>query len=237
MTKILSIAEIHSETENILEFVSWLNQNEIFDLVVFNGDLLGSDNDNEFIAETILEILKTMNKPILTIPGNNDGKIFEIFKKYSNFIHNNFFIFNNIVFFGYGGARTPIKSTSLEPSEQEFKVYLNNLYQRIKDYPVKVLVTHMPPNDTRLDLVGNMHVGSEEIRNFILKNKINLAICAHIIEARGYDLLGNTILINPGKFTEGNYAIIEIKNDKNIEFQMKNIFQKKVNELDIWLKI
>ncbi|MFH7903003.1 MAG: metallophosphoesterase, partial [Candidatus Aenigmatarchaeota archaeon] len=76
MTKILSIAEIHSETENILNFVSWLNQNEVFDLVVFNGDLLGSDNDNEFIAETILEILKTMNKPILTIPGNNDGKIF-----------------------------------------------------------------------------------------------------------------------------------------------------------------
>lgn len=236
MTKILSIAEIHSETENLLNFVLWLNENESFDVIVFNGDLLGSSEDDEFIAETILEILKITNKPIITIPGNNDGKIFDVFKKYSNFIHNNYFIFNKIAFFGYGGARTPIKTTSLEPSENEFKIYLNNLYEKVKNEKIKVLVTHMPPKDTRLDLVGNSHVGSEEIRNFILKNKINLAICAHIIEAKGYDILGNTIVINPGKFTEGNYAIIEIKQE-TIEFQLKNIFQKKVNELDLWLKI
>lgn len=232
MLTILSIAEIHSETENILNFIDWLSKNEKFDLIVFNGDLLGSSQDNEFIAETILEILKSSNKPLITIPGNNDGKIFEIFKKHSIFLHNNFYVHNNVAFFGYGGAITPARSTSLEPSEQELKVRLNSLYEKVKDYPIKVLVTHMPPKNTRLDLVGSMHVGSEEIRNFILKNKINLAICAHIIEARGYDFLGNTVLINPGKFSEGNYAIIKINDNGSIEFNLKNILAQKTKDLE-----
>lgn len=237
MVKILSIAEIHSETENLLNFVEWISKNEEFDYVIFNGDLLGSSDDDTFIAETILEILKTLGKPLLTVPGNNDGKILDILRENSYLIHNNYVIFENIAFFGYGGARTPIGKTSLEPSENEFKVYLNSLYQKVKDVSIKILVTHMPPKDTRLDLVGSMHVGSEEIRNFILKNQINLAICAHIIEARGYDLLGNTVLINPGKFSEGNYAIIKINRDSSIEFELKNILSKKSSELDIWLKI
>lgn len=238
MVKILSIAEIHSETENILNFILHLSKTEIFDYIVFNGDLAGNSMEEEFVIETILEILKTANKPLITIPGNNDGRFLEILKFNTHLIHNNYFIVNNkIVFFGYGGARTPIK-TSLEPTEEELKIYLNNLYQEIKHIPIKVLVTHMPPKDTRLDLVRNTHVGSEEIRNFILKNKINLTICAHIIEAHGYDLLGNTLVINPGKFSEGNYTIIDI-NEKNgsIEFQQKNILREKVSELDLWLKI
>ncbi|MEM0243268.1 MAG: metallophosphoesterase [Candidatus Aenigmatarchaeota archaeon] len=237
MHKIVSIADIHSETENILSFLLWISENEAFDCLVFNGDLLGSSDDSEFIAETILEMFKIVNKPIITIPGNNDGKIFDVFRKHSTFIHNNFFIFDNIAFFGYGGARTPIKSTSLEPSEKEFKVYLNSLYEKVKNVDIKVLVTHMPPKDTRLDLVSGSHVGSEEIRNFILKNKINLAICSHILEARGYDMLGNTLIINPGKFSEGNYALIGISTDGKIEFQLKNILQQKSSALDLWLKI
>lgn len=237
MLKVLLISDIHSETENLLSFMLWLSKNEQFDYIVFNGDLLGSPEDDEFTAEIILEILGVAEKPIITVPGNNDGKIIDLLRKKTIFIHNDFFVLDNkIAFFGYGGAKTPGK-TSLEPSEQEFKVYLNNLYQRVKDIPIKILVTHMPPKDTRLDLVGSLHVGSEEIRNFILRNNINLAVCSHIIESFGYDMLGNTLIINPGKFSEGNYATIKIEDDFSIEFQIKNILREKTSELDIWLKI
>jgi Icc-related predicted phosphoesterase len=229
MVLILSISEIQGEFENLLKFFEFIRENENYDFVVFNGDLLSLE-DNEEIAEIIVEILKILEKPIITVPGNNDSKAFEILKKETIYIHNNFKVFDSIAFFGYGGARTPIKTT-FEPSEEEFRLALESLYKKIENVENKILVTHMPPKDTKLDITfTGEHVGSEAIREFILKYQPKIAICAHIIEAYGIDRLGNTYLLNPGRITEGNYAIINIK--KSVEIKIKNVinllFEKKL---------
>ncbi|MEM0480858.1 MAG: metallophosphoesterase [Candidatus Aenigmatarchaeota archaeon] len=220
MATILAISEIQGEAENLLKFLNYIKKNEVFDYVVFNGDLINFDDEEE-VAEILIEILKILEKPIITVPGNNDGKIIELLKKETFSVHNDYKIFDNIAFFGFGGAKTPI-GTTFEPSEEEFKLALESLYKKIQNVKTKVLVTHMPPKDTKLDLIfSGAHVGSEAIREFILKYQPTLAICSHIIEAFGVDRLGNTFLINPGRITEGNYAIIKLQ--QTIEIKIKNI--------------
>ncbi len=226
-SKILAIAEIQGEIENLLQIVKAIKEHENFDYVVCVGDFLSNEiikgYSEEEIAEIIIEILKKLSNKLITVPGNNDGKIIDLLREKTICVHNSGIILNDIGFYGFGGARTPI-GTLFEPSETEFEVGLKNGFEKVKNAKFKIQLTHMPPKDTRLDLtLTNLHVGSEAIRKFILQNNPNVAICAHIIEAKGIDRLGNTILINPGKFVEGNFGIIQI--NKEIKIYAKNIFE------------
>ena len=220
MATILAISEVQGEAENLLKILNYIKKNEVFDYVVFNGDLINFEDEEE-LAEVLIEILKTLEKPLITVPGNNDGKIIDLLKKETYCVHNDYKIFDSNAFFGFGGAKTPI-GTTFEPSEEEFRLALESLYKKVQNVKNKVLVTHMPPKDTKLDLIfSGIHVGSEAIREFILKYQPNLVICSHIIEAYGVDRLGNTLLVNPGRITEGNYAIIKLQ--QNIEIKIKNV--------------
>jgi len=67
------------------------------------------------------------------------------------------------------------------------------------------------------------HVGSREIRRFIEMGKPFLCITGHIHESRGVDEIGETRIVNPGAFKNGNYAVIEIDN-----MQVKDVSLRKV---------
>ena len=167
---------------------------------------------------------KKLSNKIVVVPGNNDGEILNVLFEKAICLHNgNSAIIDNIGFYGHGGARTPT-GTFLEPSEKEFEVYLKIGYEKVKNAKYKIQITHMPPKDTRLDLTfTNLHVGSEAIRNFILNFNPNVAICSHIIESKGIDRLGKTILINPGRITEGYFGIIDLNTETKINIE--NVFK------------
>lgn len=228
MPSILAIADIHAEVENLLKFLKIVKKTENFDFIVCPGDFVDVQVSNitlEEVAEIILEELNLLNKPVITVPGNQDAEILDILKEKSYCVHGKGIKFNDIGFFGYGGARTPFK-TSLEPSENELLLGISKSYKEIENAKIKVLVVHMPPLHTKLDLLPyGIHVGSRVIRDFILQNQPSIAISAHLHEASGIDELGKTKIVNPGRFTEGKYAIIKIENGK-VEIKLKNLFEK-----------
>ncbi|MCD6482648.1 MAG: metallophosphoesterase [Candidatus Aenigmarchaeota archaeon] len=227
--RILVLADIHADIENLLKFIREIKQKEKFDFVVSPGDfidsLLPKYMDVYEVFDIIIEELKLLDKPLITVPGNQDGEILDELKKETYCVHGKGYVFDDIGFYGYGGARTPAK-TSLEPSEEELIHALEKSYQEIYNAKYKIQVTHMPPYETKLDLLPfGFHVGSKAIRNFISLRSPTVAISAHIHEAKGVDRINNTKIINPGRFTEGNYAIAEV-GETDMKIELKNLLDE-----------
>lgn len=222
--QILVIGDIHNDVEKIMSFSDNLELLK-FDAIVCPGDFTDipprgfSRTD---IAKVILEQLKLFGKPIFAVPGNFDKDIIELLEKENVNIHGRGKILNEVGFYGYGGAKTPF-NTSLEPSESEMKSGLETAFSKVKNSKYKVQVTHNPAFGTKLDMIyTGVHVGSVGVREFILENKPNVAVSAHIHEARGVDEIGQTKLINAGRFPEGYYGLISIKNGV-VEVKVENL--------------
>ena len=132
---------------------------------------------------------------------------------------------NGVGFYGYGGARTPF-GTPFEPAEGEIELGLVKGFEEIKNERLKVQLTHMPPARTEVDRIfSGAHVGSEVVRKFIEDNRPNVAISAHIHEGKGIDELGATKIVNPGRFPEGNCAIISLTS-AGVDARMVNLSEE-----------
>ncbi|MEM3393833.1 MAG: metallophosphoesterase [Candidatus Methanomethylicia archaeon] len=222
--KILIISDIHNDIENLMEYIDKVATFN-FDVIIFPGDFSDvppKGFSSIEISRIILEELKSLNKPILALPGNWDKNIIKILEEEGISLHGKGRVIDNIGFYGFGGARTPF-NTSFEPSEEEIKNGLKKAFEEIKESEIKVQVTHAPPARTRVDIVyTGAHVGSEAVREAIEKFKPILAISAHIHESMGIDEINGTKLINAGRFPEGYCGLVVIKN-KKVEAKIVNL--------------
>ncbi len=214
--KILVIGDIHNDIENMIGYFEKLTDMK-FDVVVAAGDFtdIGMKGfSQKDIAKLILEEMKALGKPIVAVPGNLDNDIIPVLEAEDVSIHGKGKIVGGVGFYGVGGAKTPF-GTSLELSEGEVELMLIKGFNDVKNAKIKIQVTHAPPARTRLDLIyTGAHIGSEAIRKFIEEYKPDVAICAHVQEAKGVDELGSVKLLNPGRFPEGHYGVISIENGK-----------------------
>src|SRR3972149_10461476 len=197
---ILVISCIHNDLENILNYFDKISQLK-FDVVVCPGDFTDSPPKSfsqTSIGKIILEELKLFGKPILAVPGSWDKEFLPELELTKVSIHGKGRVVDGVGFFGYGGAKTPF-NLPLEPSENELRQGLESAYKQVAGAKVKVMVTHAPPARTSVDRISSgAHVGSETVREFIETKKPDVAICAHIHEARGVDEGGNTKVVNAG---------------------------------------
>jgi len=215
--RILAISDIHTDLENTLRFLDNMEKLNP-DVIVFAGEILDSILPKGVTAEEIalifIEQLSLLKKPLLFVPGNFDKDIIPILEEKKVSLHGRGRIINDVGFYGYGGAKTPFR-TPLEPDEGELKLGLYKGFIDVKDSKYKVQVTHVPPLNTTCDLIfSGLHVGSKAVREFIEENKPIVAICGHIQEGRGIDYIGNTLIVNPGRFAEGYVGLIDIKEGK-----------------------
>ena len=214
--KILAIACIHNDVEgllNLLEKVSALS----FDVVVCPGDftdlVVPKDFTREDVAKLILEEIRSLGKPVVAVPGSWDKEIIDLLDKENVSVHGKGVVFGDVAFYGFGGAHTPF-GTPFEPTDSEIEAGLRVGHQAVERAAVKVQVTHAPPVNTKLDVVySGAHVGSDAVRKMIEEFRPNVAISAHIHEAKGVDSVGKTTVVNPGRFPEGNCAVVSV--DKN----------------------
>jgi len=213
--KILAIADIHGDVENLFTILDKIREQTEFDVIVCPGDWTEINPPKGFtqldIAMLILEELKRFGKPIIATPGNVDTKdIIPYLEEEGVSVHGRGIVIENVGFYGYGGAKTPF-NTNIEPTDEELRLGLEKSYKEVKNAKLRVQVTHMPPYMTKIDLISSgMHVGSKIIRDFIEKNQPHVAISAHVHEAYGIDRIDNTYLINPGRLPEGRAGIITI---------------------------
>ena len=203
--KIISFGDIHEDLNNLTLLK---NEMESADLVIVTGDLTNFNGRKE--AERVIDEIMKYNENVLAQLGNLDQpEVNDYLTEKGINLHRNGFIRDDIGIFGVGGSNLTPFNTPTEFSEDEIETFLLEGIDKVKDAKFKIMVPHMPPKDTKIDIItAGAHVGSQSVRDFILKHKPDITLSGHIHEARGSDTIENTLAFNAGMFREGGYVII-----------------------------
>jgi Icc-related predicted phosphoesterase len=120
-------------------------------------------------------------------------------------------VIDDVGFFGVSGGPISPLNTPYEIPEEEIARRAHAGFAGVKKCRRRIFVPHMPPFGTKVDIIhSGIHVGSSAIRDFIEDHKPDLVICGHIHEARGRDMIDETIIVNCGPASHGRYVLIDV---------------------------
>ena len=203
--RIIAFGDIHMDTKQARK----IPEIKTADCVVITGDLTLCGGRRE--AQEVLEPLSELHPRLYAMIGNMDlPEIDDLLTETGINLNGTGTIFDNIGLLGLGGSNTTPFGTPSEFSEEDLSRTLWQAYETVKSAPIKLLFSHPPPINTKLDVVtGGVHVGSQAVRAFIEQTDCRACVCGHIHEAMGVDRIGETTLVNPGLLSQGGYADIE----------------------------
>lgn len=123
----------------------------------------------------------------------------------------------NLLIFGVGGSIPTPFDTPNEFGEEEFRDMLEGCPRPEADQRL-LLCSHTPPYGACDKVFTGAHVGSKTVRAFIEEREPNLVLCGHIHEGRGKEMIGKTVVVNPGTAPR-HYALIEINEAIKVELR------------------
>jgi Icc-related predicted phosphoesterase len=162
--------------------------------------------------------LNDLNIPVVTIPGNMDAPEERFFSQVLNFtlysdnihvVQESLVKVEKYIIGGFGGEITESSKETFfvlqyPRKEVEFGI------RRIKFIKgAKILLFHTPPVGNVVDMEDNTHRGTSVVNDIIKEIKPALVFCGHAHKAKGYEMVSNTLVINPGALKKGNFAIVE----------------------------
>ncbi len=214
--RIIALADIHFKPgyeEKLQSLVQTIGQ---ADLLLLAGDITHFGTDKEL--ETVLNTLSPISSQLRAVPGNCDTEgISRGLKERGIGIEGKAFACDLCVVQGLGGV-PPWRKMDYGFSEpqiteilQQGQIQRNELLQSAGKPLAKILLTHVPPYNTRADKAMYMkHVGSTALAKFINDDTLDLCICGHIHECVGLSMVKNTQLVNCGPARRGYYVDITI---------------------------
>ncbi|MCD6478893.1 MAG: metallophosphoesterase family protein [Candidatus Diapherotrites archaeon] len=202
--RILALSDIHQRVQTLKALLKKVNKEEI-DLVVVAGDLTNYGDKQD-----ALELIDMLNfSKVFAVPGNLDTPaVLEALEKRGVSLHNKCIEFRGLRFCGFGAGLLGSVGAFLY-SELDIEKSLKRLVK-----PGAVLITHLPPKNTKIDFASGEHIGSSAVKKVITERKPLLNICGHVHEAYGKIKLGSTTCVNVAAVKEGRAWIIDL--DKNI---------------------
>ena len=209
--KLLCLSDIHGEGAGLKDILAEVSE---ADAVVLAGDLTHLGGFAE--AESVLAPLLASGARLIAVAGNMDGEGARRYIAEKGIdIHGRGITIGAVGFMGLGGGTPSHLRTPWEVSAAEARRVLSAGFADIAGASVKVLVSHAPPRGTKIDRsFAGMHVGSTEVRDFLLAGSVHLCICGHIHEAMGEDKLGKTLCVNVSPFKNGRYALVAIEGSR-----------------------
>ncbi len=205
------ITDIHDNPETM----DWLAEAvKKYDLLAIGGDIgeLG-------LLYRIVEFV--VGRQVFIVLGNHDHPVKDVLAA-KNVLHGTSLKVGGYTVGGIGGS-LPVNGGPLELDETEFITLTKNLG------PVDLLIAHQPPINTKCDMMydglsdlGATHIGSVAIRKYIEETQPLLALVGHIHESPGIDMIGRTVVINPGPFITGNYAEVKLEKGKAPRVELRN---------------
>ncbi len=211
---VLVIADLHGRYNYPREIKKELN---CADLIVMIGDI--TDFGGKSQATTVLTGFSSYKDKLVAVNGNCDrSDVNHALDDWGINLHREGKIIDGIGFFGLGGSSPTPFHTPQEYTEDELARFLVTGWSKVESCPTKVLVSHPPPHGCKLDRTrSGSHAGSSAVREFIETHQPQLVLCGHIHEAKGYDKIGTTLVINPGPFPYG-YAWVDINEKIGFRF-------------------
>jgi len=207
--EVLIVSDIHGNIRRSREIVEKYGEKH-FDYIFINGDITHFGDLRE--ALNITSTISQVAKKSFFVPGNCDPRnLIEMEELGPSInVHSKTIELGEVKLHGVGGStRTPFH-TYIEFEEEEIKELL--------DWGIQgpfILMSHTPPRDTKIDrLFMGGHAGSIVIRDYIVRMKPLVSLHGHIHEAKGIDKVGKTIVVNPGPFRNGYYAVLKLEDMK-----------------------
>ena len=203
----------------------------------------------EIMAETLRNWLRLADERLsgtgiqaLVIPGNDDGwYVDDVLGESSQIINSDGRVVDLGEFqvLGFGPSNRTPWNTARELDEPDIEARLDALATGLDPDKPTVVMTHVPPYDTRIDDAPALRpdlsvqsvggepsygpVGSTAVRSFLGRVQPMLSLHGHIHESRGVARLGRTIAVNPGsEYATGALlgAIVTIKGGAVISQQL-----------------
>lgn len=184
-------------------------------------------SDAEHLRQFLLALADSQ-KVVYTVPGYNDAPESLFFKTIYNYAH----IYPNLrpvhelmsredqfMVGGFGGE-VNISEDNRELVLQYSRMWVEFAMRRIEYFPgEKILLFHSPPV-CRLDKSGDEHTGVLLINEIIERVSPQLVFCGRATSGQGTVKLGSAVVVNPGPFFEGHYAVIDYP---SLAVQFKNV--------------
>lgn len=202
--KILAVSDIHGDTDLVKKLADQAEKEDV-DLVVLCGDMTMFESS----TDNLIGPFAKKHKKVLLIPGNHESVattdfMTEVYEPNARSIHGYSVKYKDIGIFGAGGATNVGPMPPIE--EGEMYDLLKKGFDRIRYLKKKIMVTHMHPKDSNMD-VSQFVPGSEVVRKAINQFKPDILLCGHAHEAEGLEeKIGKTRVINVGR--KGKIIII-----------------------------
>lgn len=207
------LSDIHGRIDKIDRLADQLRNSH---LALLTGDI--THFGKEYETKEVISKILAYQPNILAVTGNCDYPEVDYFliKEGIN-LYQSSVIFEGLGFVGTGGSLPCPGKTPNEYSEDDLLSSLEIAYSSLYSSIPFVLVVHQPPYNTATDKISpESHVGSHAIRKFIETHNPIACFCGHIHESKGKDYINSTLIINPGPFKDGNFALVKITEDKQI---------------------
>lgn len=192
MPKLLLFSDLHADPLAARRLVE---QSLRADIVIGAGDFGNVRRQ----LRAGLEILRAIQRPLILVAGNNESteELRTACQGWSSthVLHGTAVTIQNLVFYGVGGGIpiTPFGAWSYDFSEEQATQLLAQCP------PDGVVITHSPPYGVVDSDSSGRHLGSQAIRDAMLRLKPRLGVCGHIHACAGQQaLLGSTPVVNAG---------------------------------------
>lgn len=219
--RILAISNVNGNVQNF-DYLPEVVDSADVDAIAMIGNL--ADPNSEAKVEQYKQILRTcghFHVPIFYIPGPKDVPLYQFLREAYNVelvfpmlkgVHEQCaFGPGHVAFLGMGGVI--LDDDHVVPDEHEelrypgwMVEYALKILHELKDY-VKVFLFSTPPTHKNVN-----QEGSETLEELI---KTYSPIAAIVGGTKFYhEFLGNTLVVSPGSFADGDYAVVDLRRRK-----------------------
>lgn len=184
----------------------------------------------EHQIKVLNEFLKTLGETGIKtyiVPGKNDAplKVYlralaQMEEVYPNLrgVHETFANWGSeFVVFGLGGKlnETIFEEDFIVKYPRWYAEYVLKFMYELKPKR-KLMVLHHPPIGQKVDVCPDGKHHGSAISNTLIKT-FNPEIAIVGLAGRGYEKIGDTLVVNPGPMCEGYFAVIDVQ-DKKVEY-------------------
>jgi len=208
LARLAVIGDVHDHRRN-LDLVLRALTGEDVEAILLVGDL-ATMPPLEPVARRVLALVAALGLPVFFVPGNHDLPTLGDLSGAVNLDHELATV-AGLTLWGLGGAGPNRFGFPYEWSEDEVRA---RLWQR-----ADILLAHCPPRGCSLDrTVSGDQVGSQALREILAAGKVRLALCGHIHESPGCELVEGVVCANAGAlgapFGAPQYLLVHMEPDE-----------------------